>query len=74
MRIVDLAWQNDPRLRWVSLKAPPEAEVTATDPAVVAQAPAPKGQSVVELAKQLTEEEKRKQAFEDIFGYSDWCV
>lgn len=63
MRIVDLAWQNDPRLRWVSLKAPTESP--KADPAPVAadgaNHGAPPGSVAQQLAEKLAEEEKRKQ-------------
>lgn len=68
MRIVDLAWQNDPRLRWVSLKkAPAEPPVkvdsapaaTAAD-GVGSEAPLP-GSVAQQLAEKLADEEKRKQ-------------
>lgn len=67
MRIVDLAWQNDPRLRWVSLKAPAESAVkvdSAPAPAAAdgagPEAPLP-GSVAQQLAEKLAEEEKRKQ-------------
>ena len=70
MRIVDLAWQNDPRLRWVSLKAPAKSPVKADSaPAAAPEAPLP-GSVAQQLAEKLAEEEKRKQDWERL---SDWA-
>ena len=68
MRIVDLAWQNDPRLRWVSLKkapAEPPGKVDSAPAATAAdgvgsEAPLP-GSVAQQLAEKLADEEKRKQ-------------
>ncbi len=64
MRLVDLAWQNDPRLHWVSLKA--ESVALAADETRKAEETAErKGSGVAEkLAAKLAAEEKKKQDWE----------
>lgn len=61
MRLVDLAWQNDPRLHWVSLKA--ESVALAADETRKAEETAErKGSCAAEkLAAKLAAEEKKKQ-------------
>jgi len=66
MRLVDLAWQNDPRLHWVSLKA--ESVALAADETRKAEESAErKGSCAAEkLAAKLAAEEKKKQDFPEV--------
>ena len=57
MRLVDLAWQNDPRLHWVSLdaKSAVPAKTSTTQPRFKPRA------DTLNAVPKVTEEEKRKQ-------------